>query len=178
MVFVQKSLAEMVSEANVKDLEQSFLSHTITTSDKRYDWLRLYLRTHQKLLKGHLLDEVDVRNILYPYRRLPLIALMMENCYNRGYDYAQDKPIILDYIFGADGLIMRCKDFGKGFDTQLVIGALESNERTQGIHYRGSGIGLTVLAKDPYQVNIESSRLDPSGTTVTVLYKVQHLQQA
>ena len=173
MVFVIKSVDMMISE--IGDNSDEF-SDNIITKNWGANWVSHYLSRH---------DELISQNVSYPNRKITKshlqdeerkfygLAYLLENCFNRAYDFEKEKPIQIKHYFGKQGLIYSVQDWGKGFDSHKLIIAAKKNRLRRGKHYQNKCMATKFMIKPLLESSIESSTIEPTGTTVTIMYKYQ-----
>ncbi len=117
---------------------------------------------------SNIVPELDVE--------MSVVDMLLENAHYRGYLGDSSKQITMKYYFGKEGVVIQVIDQGVGFDAQKVINAFEQQAQNKGEHYQDNGWAMRTLLKPEFHVNIQSSTDKPTGTTVTLMYKYQHLK--
>ncbi len=162
MVFVNKSLPEMLAEINC-DLGSS-VDYVLTAEDSS--------KTHfVESLKGKMTSDKELELLAGDQDVFGLVTSAIENSYARGY-LGSFKPVLVEYFFGNNGVVAQVTDNGIGFDVDSVVEAFKEGTQKKGVHYKSFGIGLRGMNNSSCEVNITSSAKNPSGTTVTIMYKI------
>ncbi|MAH32821.1 hypothetical protein CL615_00340 [archaeon] len=171
MVFVEKSLDQMISEIGGVTSRQV---DNIKT-ENGYKWIKRFVEDCKYDFDiNHLPERVNrpyVKNILFDTEsNQNLLTYLIENCFIRAYAEEPDKPIKIDYFFGPKGFIYQVSDKGVGFDSEKLTAIESKKELVKGVHYQNKGRATKYLLNPKFQATIKSRMKHPTGTTVTAMY--------
>ena len=177
MTYVRKSLAEMLVDIGLRadspaTIEDIFITARGTIGLSTNAALAYYntpiFRNH---LKSNVPNEDDYLELYRGSGFGGVFDHLGTNSYYYGYDCESGKKIIIRYYFGREGVVIAVQDFGKGFDAKREMEILMDDNRQQERLCHNLGNGLKFFRRPEYEANIVSSQVEPTGTTVTIMYK-------
>ena len=174
MVFVDKSLEVMLEEIEHDDINGEVTTRT-DSDDECFDNLIDGNKGYRSLVRRFVPDRRDREILLddpsFDTPTQPVIEFLVGNAYIHGYGWKPGGEIRLSYYFGTKGVVFRVSDDGDGFDSEELIKAAKNGDIERWKHFMNTGAGTRFLMLPHYEATIESSQVEPTGTTVTVMFR-------
>ncbi|MFT7615950.1 MAG: hypothetical protein ACI8Y7_000777 [Candidatus Woesearchaeota archaeon] len=164
MVFVNKSLEEMLVEIQEPEIEEY---HYVVPDKERRKFYKATVGKNTYLDFGNYAFTHDIlQRIVHGYQKrvghlAQTFALILENAFTRGNQADMRLPVSVKTYKGKIGHVISIMDSGDGFDYKTAIEKVNNKRHNA----QGKGKGLRMMRDSEFQIAYAGS-----GSIVNVLY--------